>query len=127
MNPGTSSLIAALVAVAAVLVACAAVVAVLLAVRLQGRLPGTRRELTEATARVGRELPRVRALLGSMEADLVRLRRQDAEMDRRLVSMTESLVPIRRTIESITRGRLALLIRGAGVVARAAQFTLLWR
>lgn len=127
MSPGTNSLIAAFVAVAAVLVACAAVGAVLLATRVRGRLAATRHDLARSTERVGRDVPRVRDLLGGIDATLVRLRRQDAAMDRRLVRMTEGLVPIRRTIEGVTRGRLALLLRGAGALSRAAQFALLWR
>lgn len=127
MDPATSSLIAALVAVVAVLMACVAAGLVLLAVRGPARLAGTRRGLARTTGRVAQELPRVRRLLEDMEVDLVRLRQQDVEMDRRLSAATDTLVPVRRAIEGVTRGRLAVLIRGAGMLSRAAQFALLWR
>lgn len=127
MIPDTSSLIAALVAVCAVLVACVAVGIVLLAGRMRRRLGVARERFVQTTAALRRDGPRVRHLLARIEADLDRVQRQDAAMDRRLVGMTSSLVPIRQSIEGITRGRLAVLIRGAGVVSKAAQFALLWR
>jgi hypothetical protein len=100
---------------------------VLLGARVRGRLAGTRDELAGGTERVRRDIPRIRDLLGRIQADLVRLRQQDAAMDRRLGRMTEGLETVRRTIEGVTRGRSAALIRGARVVSRAAQFALLWR
>ncbi len=127
MSPDISTLIAALVAACAVLVASAAVGLVLLARRLRMWSTSACVRLDRAGDMLCREAPRVRLLLGRLDADVERIRRQDAAMDARLVGMSASLLTIRRTIEGVTQGRLATFIRGAGILSRVAQFALLWR
>lgn len=47
--------------------------------------------------------------------------------DRRMVAAIGSMTSLRHSLEGLTQGRLATLIRGAGIVSKVAQFALLWR
>ena len=127
VSPGTSPLVAALVAVCAVLVACAAVLVVLLARWVNGRASGATERLRSLTSAVGREAPAARHRLTRAADRTDALRERWRVADRTLDGPTGSLAAVRGSIESMTQGRLAGLIRAAGLVSRAAQVALLWR
>jgi hypothetical protein len=55
------------------------------------------------------------------------MRVEGASLERDIVRLTDSLREQREGIERVTRGRLATVIRVAGVMSKAARFALLWR
>ena len=56
-----------------------------------------------------------------------RLREEWAATDQAVTDVADTLASARGSLEGLTRGRLALLIRGAGIVSKTAQLALLWR
>ena len=127
MSPDTNSLVAVVAAVCAVLVACVAVVLVLLTRRLTGGSARARQQLAAAAAVVRTDSPRLRARLEATTVRMGQLEERWSAADRAVSDMTGSLASMRGTLESLTQGRLAMLIRGAGIVSKVAQFALLWR
>ena len=127
MDPDANSFLAVLAAVCAVLVACLAAGVVLLATRVRASATRGRDRLTVTTSTLRRDLPRVRERLTASTARLVSMRDRWAATDRAMTEIGGSLASVRESLERLTRGRLATLIRGAGIVSRVAQFSLLWR
>jgi hypothetical protein len=127
VDPGTSALVAALVAACAVLVACAAVVVVLLGRAVGRRSSQAGERLRRATSVMGLEAPAARRRLIAAADRIDALHQSGAASDQRLGGLTGSLADLRGAIEGMTQGRLARLIRTASLVSRAAQVALLWR
>jgi hypothetical protein len=127
VDPGTSALVAALVAACAVLVACAAVVVVLLGRAVGGRSSQASERLRRATSAVALEAPAARRRLMASADRIDALHQSGAAADRVVGGLTGSLADMRGAIEGMTQGRLARLIRTASLVSRAAQVALLWR
>lgn len=127
MSPDANSLVAAFVAVGAVLVACVAVGFALLAARLRVGSARATDRLVRAIPAVRRDAVRMRVTLMTASDRLDRLRDQWRETDRVAGDTSMSLAAVRGSLERLTRGRLATLIRGAGMVSKVAQFALLWR
>jgi hypothetical protein len=127
VDPDTSSLVAVLAAVCALLVAGAAAAVSLFAARAARASAHTRRRLHEQTATVRRDGPALRARIDQASSRVGRLREQWAATDDAMTGMTGTLGSMRGSLEGLTRGRLAMLIRGAGIVSKAAQVALLWR
>lgn len=127
MSPDPSSLVAALVAVGAVLVACVAVGLALLAARVRRGSARATERLGRATPAIRQDAARVRATLTMASDRLDRVGAQWRAGDAAMSGVTVSMAALRGSLERFTRGRLATLIRGAGVVSKVAQFALLWR
>jgi hypothetical protein len=127
VSPDTSSLVAVVVAVCAVLVACAGVGLVLLAIRLTQGATRARERLVAASSVVRQDAPRVRERLALATGRIDRLREVWVASDQATMDLTGSLASARRSLVGLTQGRLAVLIRGAGIVSKVAQFALLWR
>jgi hypothetical protein len=127
VSPDTSSLVAVIAALCAVAAACVAVGAVLLARRLTADSVRARRQLAAAASVARTDGPRVRARLDATTERMGQLEVRWSAADRAVSEMTGTLASARGSLEGLTRGRLAMLIRGAGIVSRAARFALLWR
>ena len=127
MDPEASNLVAVLSAVCALLVAGVAASVSLLAIRWSRGASRTLRELTVQASVVRRDVPVLRARIDRATSRIDRLGEQWAATDRAVSDMTVTLTSMRGTLEGLTRGRLAMLIRGAGFVSKAAQVALLWR
>jgi hypothetical protein len=127
VSPDTSNLVAVVVAACAVLAACVGVGVVLLAARLAHGTTRARTRLTEASSVVRQDAPRVRERLELATGRIDRLREVWVASDQATTDLTGSLASARRSLEGLTQGRLAVLIRGAGIVSKVAQFALLWR
>lgn len=127
MSPDANSLVAAFAAVGAVLVACVAVGFALLAARVRVGSARATDRLVRAIPAVHQDAARIRLTLTTASDRLDRLRDQWRDTDRVVSDMSVSLVAVRGSLERLTRGRLATLIRGAGMVSKVAQFALLWR
>ena len=127
MDPDTSDLVAVLVAVCALLVVGFAAGVTLLAIRFRSGAIRARDRVTVMTSDVRRNAPGVRARIELSASRVDRLREQWAATDQAVTDLTGSLTSLRGSLERLTRGRLAMLIRGAGIVSKAAQVALLWR
>lgn len=127
MDPDANSLLAVLAAVCAALVACVAVGIVLLATRVGVRSGRARHRLELTTSTLRRDGPRVRRRLAASTARLESMRLRWSASDLVMTGVGKSLASVRESLERLTRGRLATLIRGAGMVSKVAQFALLWR
>jgi hypothetical protein len=127
VDPDTSSLVAVLVAVCALFVAGLAAGVVLLASRSTHGAAQARQRVTELTIAVRRDAPGTRARIEQSASRVDRLREQWAATDEAVTDVTDSLISLRGSLERLTKGRLAMLIRGAGIVSKAAQVALLWR
>jgi hypothetical protein len=79
------------------------------------------------TSSVHREAPIARLRLAQAGERVDQLRRRWAAGDRAMGKLSRSLVAARASIERITRGRLAGVVRGAGLLSRTAQLAWLWR
>jgi hypothetical protein len=127
VDPDTSDLVAVLVAVCALLVVGFAAGVTLLAIRFRSGAIRARDRVTVMTSDVRRNAPGVRARIELSASRVDRLREQWAATDQAVTDLTGSLTSLRGSLERLTRGRLAMLIRGAGIVSKAAQVALLWR
>ncbi len=127
MDPDTSSLVAVVVAVCALLVAGVAAGLTLLAIRLGKHASVARARMTAQASTLRREGPARRARIEEAAARVDRLRDEWAATDQAVSDMTDTLAAVRGSLERLTQGRLAMLIRGAGVASKAAQLVLLWR
>lgn len=76
---------------------------------------------------VRHEGPRLRRRLSVTGDQADRLVARAEATDRRMVAAIGSMTSLRHSLEGLTQGRLATLIRGAGIVSKVAQFALLWR
>lgn len=122
-----ASLVAVLVAIGAALVASAGAGFWLLARRISRGSAAVRDRMLMAEAALRRDVPVLRGHMDVVTARVDVLRTQWAASDVAVVDMTDSLASIRGSLEGLTRGRLAALIRGAGIVSKMAQVALLWR
>lgn len=127
MSPEANSLVAVVVAVGAALVACAAVGLVLLATRMVDASVRARVRIERAMVVVGEDAARFRHRIEAAAGQLDALRARWVATEGATSRATTSLASARRSLEGITKGRLAMLIRGAGIVSKVAQFALLWR
>lgn len=127
MSPDANNLVAIVVTVCAILTAGAAVGVVVLARRVSGASRQVRDRLGTAASVVRRDGPVLRDRLVTATDRLDRMRGRSDDTERAMADLTRSLTGVRVSLERLTRGRLAMLIRGAGVASRAAQFALLWR
>jgi len=108
-------------------VACVAVVLVLSATRMARRSAQARVRLDGAMTSLRRGAPRLRGRLDAAAHRLQALGDRSVATDRAMADLTTSLATVRGSLERITQGRLAMLIRGAGIASKVAQFALLWR
>ncbi|MFN8519275.1 MAG: hypothetical protein U0667_07785 [Chloroflexota bacterium] len=127
MDPVASSLVALVAAAGAALVACVAVGFVLSATRMTRRSAQARVRLDRATTSLREDAPRLRGRLEAAVGHLQTVGDRWVATDRAMADMTTSLATLRGSLERITQGRLAMLIRGAGIASKVAQFALLWR
>ena len=127
MDPDTRSLVAVIVAVCALLVVGFAAGVTLLAIRSTRGAITARGRVTALTSDLRRDAPGVRARIEQSAIRVDRLREQWAATDQAVTDLTGSLTSLRGSLQRLTRGRLAMLIRGAGIVSKAAQVALLWR
>jgi hypothetical protein len=127
VSPEASSLVAIVVAVGAALVACAAAGSLLLAARVARGAAGARDGLARATVALRREGPSLRDRMAATTRRLDLLRVRWVATDQAMAGLTASLGSVRGSLERVTQGRLATVIRGAGIVSKVAQFALLWR
>ncbi len=127
MDPETNSLVAVLVAVCALLVAGIAAAVSLFATRVARTMTLARERLDAQTTRLRHDGPVLRAQVEQARVRVDRLREEWAATDEAVTDMTATLASVRGSLEGLTRGRLAMLIRGAGIVSKAAQLALLWR
>jgi Spy/CpxP family protein refolding chaperone len=127
VDPDTRSLVAVLAAVCALLVAGAAAAVSLFAARVARDSTRTRHRLHAQTTMVRHDGPVLRARIERASSRIDRLREQWAATEDAMTSMTGTLASMRGSLEGLTRGRLAMLMRGAGIVSKAAQVALLWR
>ena len=127
MDPDTSTLVAVLIAVCALLVVGVAASVSLLAIRFSRGATRACRGLTDQASAVRREAPALRTRIEGATTRIDRLREEWAATDQAVTDMTVTLASMRGSIQQLSRGRLATLIRGAGIVSKAAQLALLWR
>ena len=127
MDPDSNSLVAVLVAACATLVVGIAVSVTLLSIRIgRGTSRAGLRMRTQASE-VRRDAPGLRMRIEGATDRVDRLREQWAATDQAVTDVADTLASARGSLEGLTRGRLALLIRGAGIVSKTAQLALLWR
>jgi hypothetical protein len=122
-----NSVVAVLVLACALLVAGLAAGSALLVTRLLHGASVARHRLIEQTTSLRRQGPASRARMEQAANRVDRIRDEWAATDRTVADMTVTLATMRGSLEGLTRGRLAMLIRGAGFVSKAAQVALLWR
>ena len=127
MGPDTSELVAVVVAVCALLVMGVAAGLTMLATRLTRDASLARRRITTQASTLRHDVPGLRARIDQAASRVDRLRDEWAATDKAVTEMTVTLASMRGSLERLTRGRLATLLRGAGLVSKAAQFALLWR
>lgn len=127
MDPEANSLVAVVVAVCALLVVGAAAGITLLAIRLAHGASVTGHRLAQHASAVQQEGPALRARIHEATSRVERIREEWAAADQSVTDVTATLASMRGSLERLTRGRLATLIRGAGLVSKAAQLALLWR
>jgi hypothetical protein len=127
VDPDSNDLVAVLVAACATLVVGAAAGVTLLSIRF--RIAASRATLRMRTqaSDVRRDAPELRLRIERAAGGVDRLREEWRATDQAVTDMTGTLASVRGSLEGLTRGRLALLIRGAGIVSKAAQVALLWR
>ena len=127
MDPDSNSLVAVIVAACAILAVGVAAGVTLLSIRFRtGASTATLRMRTQASE-VRRDAPELRMRIERVAGRVDRLREEWAATDQAVTDLTGTLESVRDSLEGLTRGRLALLIRGAGFVSKAAQVALLWR
>jgi hypothetical protein len=127
VSPDTNSLVAAIAALCAAVMACVAVSVVLLVRRSSGGATQARHRLTAAASSVRSDGPRLRAHLATTAHRVGQLQEGWQATDRAVGELTDTLGSVRGSLEGLTKGRLATLIRGAGIVSKVAQLALLWR
>jgi hypothetical protein len=127
VDPDTNSVVAALVVAGATLVVCVATGVWLLSERFARDSARARHGMEARAGALRRDAPGLRLRIDHATVRVDRLREEWAASDQAVTDMTESLVSLRGALEGLTRGRLAILIRGAGIVSKAAQVALLWR
>jgi hypothetical protein len=127
VGPDSSELVAVVVAVCALLVVGIAAGLTLLVIRLTQGASLARRHMTEQVSTLRHDVPGLRARIDHAASRVDRLREEWAATDQAVTDMTVTLASMRGSLERLTRGRLAMLIRGAGLVSKAAQLALLWR
>ena len=87
-----------------------------------------RREAMGRTAvRMSRDAAGLRERMVHTATAVERMRSDGAHWDEDIGRLTEALRAQRKGIEQVTHGRLAMVIRMAGVVSKAARFAFLWR
>ena len=127
MRPETAFFVAVIVALCAVLVASGAVLTVRAAFRVRTGLVRRREAIGQSSVRVSRESAELRDQIERTTLALGQMRNDSASWDHEMVRLTGSLRTQRESIDRMTQGRLASVIRVARMVSKAAQFAFLWR
>ena len=127
MDPDSNSLVAVLVAACATLVVGIAAGVTLLSIRVGTGASRAGLRMRTQASEIRRDAPGLRMRIERATDRVDRLREEWAATDQAVTDLADTLVSARDTLEGLTRGRLALLIRGAGIVSKAAQLALLWR
>ncbi len=127
MSPESALLVAVAIAVCAVIAAGSAVLIVRATAGYRRTLLWRREELGHAEIRVSHAAAAARDDVERVRATVDRMREERASWDDEMRRLTHTLREQRTTIEGMTRGRLARIIRMAHLVSKAAQFAFLWR
>lgn len=127
MHPGPSPIIAQILTVVAVLALVGAVLVITRTARVHRGL--VRRRETAALARdqVRRLAADVRAELDRSTVVLTRVDRDMQQGELTVQRLSRALTAQRESIERVTQGRTARIMRLVHLVTRAAQFAFLWR
>ncbi len=86
-----------------------------------------RETIGRATVRTNRDAAGLRDQLEGTTRALERLRASGASLDDDMIRLTRSLQAQRTGIEGMAHGRMATVIRLAGLVSKAARVAFLWR
>jgi hypothetical protein len=127
VRPESALLEAVIIVTCAVIAAVGAVVMVRALSRSRSALVQQRAESIRAADQARRDAAALRVQMEHTRATVERMRIDGATWDRDIGRLTDSLRAQRNGIEQVTRGRLATVIRMAGVMSKAARFALLWR
>jgi len=127
VRPETAFFVAVIVALCAVLVASGAVLIVRAAFRGGVALVRQREAFGQSSVRVSRESAVLRDRIERTTMALGQIRNDGMAWDQEMQRLTESLRTQRESIDRMTQGRLASVIRVARMVSKAAQFAFLWR
>ena len=127
MDPDSNSLVAVLVAACATIVVGIAAGVTLLSIRFRAGASRTALRMRTQASETRRDAPELRMRIERAAGRVDRLREEWVATDQAVTDLTGTLTSMRGSLEGLTRGRLALLIRGAGIVSKAAQVALLWR
>jgi len=127
VRPETALLVAVIIASCAVLAAVTAVVVIRVASRSGSVMVRRRETFGRATVRTSRDAADLRDQLDRTTRALERMRANGASLDDDMIRLTKSLQAQRAGIEGMTHGRMARVIRLAGLVSKAAQVAFLWR
>jgi hypothetical protein len=127
VDPDSNTLVAVLVAACATLVVGIAAGVTLLSIRVRTGASRAGLRMREQASEVRRDAPGLRVRIERAADRVDRLRQQWAATDQAVTDVADTLASARGSLEGLTRGRLALFVRGAGIVSKAAQVALLWR
>jgi len=127
VRPETALLVAVIIACCAVLAAVTAVVVIRVASGSGSVMVRRRETIGRATVRTSRDAADLRDQLERTTRALEQMRANGASLDDGMIKLTKSLQAQRTGIERMTHGRLATVIRFAGLVSKAAQVAFLWR
>lgn len=116
-----------IIAICAVLVAGSAVPIVRAAARSGSGLARRREVIGRAAVRISRDAADARDRMARTTTTVERMRVDGMSWDQDMDRLTNSLRAQRQSIERMTQGRLAKVIRLAGVVSKAARVAFLWR
>jgi len=127
VSPETAQFVAVIVVICAVLVAGGTTLMVRAASRNRAGLVQRREAVERSAVRVSRESAELRDRMEHVTRSLERMRVDGTSWERDMQRWTGSLREQRASIERMTQGRLASIIRMARVVSKAAQVAFLWR
>ena len=127
MSPESALLEAVIIATGAVIAAVGAVFLVRAMSGLRSDLARQRTAMAMTGDQTRRDAPGLRARMEHTTVTVERMRADGASWDADIGRLTDSLHAQREGIERLTRGRLAMAIRMASILSKAARFAILWR
>jgi hypothetical protein len=119
--------VAVIIAICAVVAAATAMVVIRAASRSRSSMVRRRESIGRAAVRTSRDSADTRDQMQQASTALERVRGEGASWDADMIRLTNTLRAQRAGIDGMTHGRVARLIRLAGLVSKAAQVAFLWR